>query len=197
VIDAPIFLLSFAGFALLLLAMPRHQRDWLGRRLPPSGDRILRATGFVLLALAFAVAEIGLGYGYGVVAWFGWLTIAAALVVAVNINRARIHRKGSAMMRLGDPARARWAVAVRVLAGTLGAYGLAALVTVALSLALAALGMNRVEAVHAATLASFAIFAVIAMVVFHARNLTRTWAWLAVGSVLLALAWQLPAGILP
>lgn len=73
---------------------------------------------------------------------------------------------------VGDPARARWAVAVRVLAGTLGAYGLAALVTVALSLALAALGMNRVEAVHAATLASFAIFAVIAMVVFHARNLS-------------------------
>ncbi|MFT3964631.1 MAG: DUF3325 family protein [Sphingobium sp.] len=90
---AVIFLLSLAGFALLLLAMPRHQQDWLRRKLPTVLGRALRLSGFAALALAFAVAGAGLGWGYGAVAWFGWLTMAAALAVAANTNRERILRK--------------------------------------------------------------------------------------------------------
>lgn len=92
-IHAATFLLSLTGFALLLLAMPRHQQDWLRRKLPPIMGRALRLFGFLLLALSFAVAGAGLGWGYGAVAWFGWLTMAAALAVAANTNRERIVRK--------------------------------------------------------------------------------------------------------
>ncbi|MGC4252805.1 MAG: DUF3325 domain-containing protein [Sphingobium sp.] len=91
--DAATFLLSLAGFAALLLAMPRHQGDWLGRKLSPHVGRILRLSGFAALALAFTVAGIGFGWGVGAVAWFGWLTIAVALVVTVHTNRERIIRK--------------------------------------------------------------------------------------------------------
>lgn len=89
-IHAATFLLSLAGFALLLLAMARHQQDWLRRKLPASRSRALRLSGFTALTLAFAVAGAGSGWGYGAVAWFGWMTIAAALTVAANLNRDRL-----------------------------------------------------------------------------------------------------------
>ncbi|RJG55899.1 DUF3325 domain-containing protein [Sphingobium terrigena] len=87
------FLVSLGGLALLLLAMPRHQQDWLGRKLFPMQRRALRLSGFTMLALAFVVAGSGRGWAYGAVAWFGWLTVAAALVVVVNTNRDRFRRK--------------------------------------------------------------------------------------------------------
>ena len=82
----------------------------------------------------------------------------------------------------------------RVLAGTLGAYGVTSLVTAALSVVLARLGMGKVEAVTAATLASFLIFAVIAMAVFHARSALRGWAWLTAAALFSGLIWYLSAG---
>lgn len=92
------------------------------------------------------------------------------------------------MIHLTEQARGRWMVAFRVLAGTLGAYGVTSLATVALSLLLARIGMNRVEAVTAATLAGFAIFAVIAMATFHASSTVRAWGWLLALGLPLALA---------
>jgi hypothetical protein len=92
-IHATTFLLSLTGFVLLLLAMPRHQQDWFCRKLSPARSRVLRLTGFAALALTFVVAGAGLGWAYGAVAWFGWLTVAAALVVTLNNNRERIMRK--------------------------------------------------------------------------------------------------------
>lgn len=89
-IHAAIFLPSLFGFALLLLAMPRHHQEWLRCKLSLALGRRLRMCGFVALALAFAVAGAGLGWGDGAVAWFGWLTVAAALVVTVNVNREHI-----------------------------------------------------------------------------------------------------------
>ncbi|MGC4252804.1 MAG: hypothetical protein QM605_15385 [Sphingobium sp.] len=102
------------------------------------------------------------------------------------------------MIRLDDPARARWGVTFRVLAGTIGAYGLASLATVVLSLVMATLGMDRVEAVYAATIASFAIFAVIAIAVFHTRSARRAWDWLLAFAVPLGLlSWLLMPGTTP
>jgi len=100
------------------------------------------------------------------------------------------------MMRLGEQMRGHWSLAFRVVAGTLGAYGLTSLATVTLSLLLARIGMNGVEAVTAATLASFAIFAVIAMTAFHARSAIRAWGWLLAMGLPLALAvfLMLPTG---
>lgn len=90
---AATFLLSLAGFVMLLLAMPRHQEDWLRRRRPVAFGRALRAAGLAALALALPVAAAGFGWGYGAVAWFGWLTMAAALVLTANTNRERILRR--------------------------------------------------------------------------------------------------------
>ena len=73
--------------------MPRHQQDWLRRKLSPASGRALRLSGFAALALAFVVAGAGLGWGYGTVAWFGWLSGAAALTVIANTNRERLMRK--------------------------------------------------------------------------------------------------------
>lgn len=79
------------------------------------------------------------------------------------------------MIGFGTAARPRWANAGRVTACTIGAYGLTALTTAALSRLLVRLGIDAVEAVTGATLASFALFAVIAMAAFHASNPRRAW----------------------
>lgn len=86
-------LLSLVGFACLLLAMARHQQDWLRRKLSANESRTLRLSGFTALTLAFAIMGAGLGWGYGAVAWFGWMTVTAALIVAANLNRDRILRR--------------------------------------------------------------------------------------------------------
>lgn len=79
--------LALAGFALLLLAMPRHQQDWLRRKLPTRTSGRLRLAGFALLAGAFLAAGTGLGWAYGTVAWFGWLSFGAAVALAAQTNR--------------------------------------------------------------------------------------------------------------
>lgn len=90
-------------------------------------------------------------------------------------------------LTLSATARHRWSVAARILAGTLGAYGVTSLGTVTLSLMLAALGMARGEATTAATLSSFLLFAIIAMAVFHADSPARAWRSLIMAAVPLAL----------
>lgn len=73
---------AWLGFACLCLAMDRHQRDPLGRRLSDSASRTLRLTGFTVIALSLAAAIAALGWGYGTVLWFGLLTLGAAPIVA-------------------------------------------------------------------------------------------------------------------
>lgn len=92
------------------------------------------------------------------------------------------------MTRPSDAAPRRRSIALRTLLVTLGAYGLTALITACLSLLLAELGMDRVEAIIAATLASFAIFAGIAMAVHHARSAGRAALWLVVIAVPVGVA---------
>lgn len=91
--DLVTFALCLVGFALLLLAFPRHQQDWLRRKLLPRQRRVLRLAGFTLLAAAYMVSGSGSGWGYGSVLWFGWLTVAAALVVTAHTNREAILAK--------------------------------------------------------------------------------------------------------
>lgn len=82
----------------------------------------------------------------------------------------------------------------RILAVTLGAYGMSALIAVALSLMLARAGLDKVEVVTAATLPSFAIFAIAAMAVFHTGKVARAWGWLALISALAGAIILLTAG---
>lgn len=83
-------ILSLAGFGLLLMAMARHQQEWLRRKLVPSSSRKLRLGGFAVLALAFVVSTGGLGWTYGTLAWCGWMTVSALVTVIANINCERI-----------------------------------------------------------------------------------------------------------
>ena len=83
---------AVSGFALLLLAMARHQQDWLSRKLAPRTSHLLRTGGLSALALAFAAAGLGLGWAYGTLAWFGWLSASAMVVLATQTNRDRILR---------------------------------------------------------------------------------------------------------
>lgn len=94
----------------------------------------------------------------------------------------------ASVIAMSKQARDRWSMVARSLAGTLGAYGVTSLITAALALLLARIGMDRVEAVTTATLLSFAGFALIAMAVFHARSASRAWMWLIVASVPTGLA---------
>lgn len=78
------------GFALLLGAMARHQQDWLRRKLPARFSLMLRCAGFGALLVAFVLAGAGYGWAYGAVAWFGWLSAGAALILTVQTNRERL-----------------------------------------------------------------------------------------------------------
>jgi hypothetical protein len=85
-----VFLLSLLGFALLLMAMARHQQDWLRRKLSPRISLRLRWGGCAALGLGFALAGFGLGWAYGAVAWCGWLSVGSALILTAQTNRDRI-----------------------------------------------------------------------------------------------------------
>jgi hypothetical protein len=99
------------------------------------------------------------------------------------------------MIRLTEQGRLRWSAAFRIVGGTLGSYALTSLFTIALSLLLATLGMDRVEAVTTATLASFAIFAGLSMAVFHARSTRQAWGWLfGLAAPLGLLSWLVMPG---
>lgn len=93
----------------------------------------------------------------------------------------------------GSPAGYRFMVASRAIAGALGGYALASLVTAVLSLALPLLtGASRASALLTATLLSFAVYAVAVIWVFSARSALRAWVGLAIvsavfGAALLAL----------
>ncbi|TCM16507.1 uncharacterized protein DUF3325 [Novosphingobium sp. PhB165] len=89
-IHSIVAVMTIAGFALLLMAMTRHQQDWLRRKLPARISRWLRLGGLGILTGAFAVACAGFGWAYGAVAWFGWLSFGAALTLTAQTNRERI-----------------------------------------------------------------------------------------------------------
>lgn len=80
-------------------------------------------------------------------------------------------------------------VASRAIAGALGGYALASLVTAVLSLALPLLtGTSRASALLTATMLSFAVYALAVVWVFSARNALRAWAGLAIASAVFGAA---------
>ena len=92
------------------------------------------------------------------------------------------------MARPADPARHRIEVASRAVAAIAGGYGVAALGSVALALAMPALlGMARSEAVLIGMLLSFPMFAGAVIWVFAARTALRAWTGLAIPALVLGL----------
>lgn len=78
------FLLTAAGLAALGLANPQHYAWLFGR--PPSRPRrrALLIAGPLLLAHGLAAAMYGWDPATGAVAWFGLLTLAAALLLGAR-----------------------------------------------------------------------------------------------------------------
>lgn len=91
-IDLIVLLLCLAGFGLLLIALPRHQQDWMRRKLTAAVSRHCRQAGFAFTGLALLLSVADEGWARGTVIWVGWLTAAAMIVVTVQMNRERILR---------------------------------------------------------------------------------------------------------
>jgi hypothetical protein len=78
-------IVSLIAFALLALAMDRHQQDLFGRELPPGQTRALRAGGWVALLASLAIAVQAQGWSLGLVAWCGHISFGAAVVILALI----------------------------------------------------------------------------------------------------------------
>jgi hypothetical protein len=82
------FLLAFAAFACLALAMPRHYQAVMRRKPSPAMTLGLRIAGWVLIAASLPPCIAWLGNPVGIVAWFGVLN-AAALLAAFGLTLRR------------------------------------------------------------------------------------------------------------
>ncbi|MFT4267116.1 MAG: DUF3325 domain-containing protein [Xenophilus sp.] len=73
--------LSYSGFTALCLAMEKHQLELYGKdRASPRRMRMLRALGWLLLAIAFGLCVGVRGWAIGPVQWLGALTAGAAVL---------------------------------------------------------------------------------------------------------------------
>lgn len=85
-------ILALAAFACLALAMDRHQEDLFGKELAPGQTQRLRAGGWALLALSLYAGLQVQPWSLGLVAWFGHISAAAAVVVLTLVARERLRR---------------------------------------------------------------------------------------------------------
>jgi hypothetical protein len=77
------WLLAYAGFAGLCLAMDRHHAQVWGRDASPRARWGLRGAGWLLLTLALWPCVAAWGATVGVVVWLGFLTAGALLLVGL------------------------------------------------------------------------------------------------------------------
>ena len=84
-----IFLPCLVGFALLALAMERHQEDLFGAALPVRATRGLRACGWMALGIGLAVAVQSQGWSLGLVSYSGHTSLCAGLAFGLLITRQR------------------------------------------------------------------------------------------------------------
>ena len=78
-------LMSLIAFALLALAMDRHQQDLFGRELAAGPTRALRISGWAGLLASLAIAVKGQGWSLGLVGWCGHISLGAGLVILMLI----------------------------------------------------------------------------------------------------------------
>ncbi len=82
-------LVSLIAFALLALAMDRHQQDLFGRELAVEPTHVLRVGGWAALVASLAIAVHARGWSLGLVAWCGHISLSAGLVILVLIAWGR------------------------------------------------------------------------------------------------------------
>ena len=78
-------LVSLPAFALLALAMDRHQLDLFGRELPVQQSRLLRSGGWLGLLASLALAVALKGWSLGLVTWCGHISLSAAIVILTMV----------------------------------------------------------------------------------------------------------------
>lgn len=83
------FLLCIVALGALALAMERHQQAIFAVSLPRSRTRLLRAAGWIGLAVALWVLVAHRGWGLGLVHYSGQTSVAAGLVYGALIVRER------------------------------------------------------------------------------------------------------------
>ncbi|SHH14950.1 DUF3325 domain-containing protein [Pollutimonas bauzanensis] len=81
--------LSIVAFALLALAMERHQEAVFGRRLGAAAGGWNRAAGWAALALALVLAVALRGWSLGLVAFSGHASLAAGIVYGMLVWQGR------------------------------------------------------------------------------------------------------------
>jgi hypothetical protein len=77
-------LLCLFGFAALCLGMTRHYQEHFTHTPSSRRRRVLRAAGWLLLALSFAACVTGEGWQIGPLLWFGWLSVIGMALVFVR-----------------------------------------------------------------------------------------------------------------
>ncbi|OZI31846.1 hypothetical protein CAL29_28705 [Bordetella genomosp. 10] len=78
-------LVSLIAFALLALAMDRHQQNLFSRELGAGPSSLLRIGGWGALAASLAIAVHAQGWSLGLVAWCGHIGLGAGLVLLALI----------------------------------------------------------------------------------------------------------------
>lgn len=78
-------LMALIAFALLALAMARHQQDLFGRELAARPTRALRVGGWGALVASLTIAIHTQGWSLGLVAWCGHISLGAGLVTLALI----------------------------------------------------------------------------------------------------------------
>ncbi|QQB37323.1 PepSY domain-containing protein [Achromobacter deleyi] len=166
--------------ALLCLGLPLLNRATTGQHLWAYAERGL------MQQAALELTVLGLGLALGYAAWAvrrGWGHAAPA---PANARRPAAGPNP-------PTAAHRWQVGSRVLAASVGGYGVSALALSWLALALPTAGVSPAVAVLAATLASFVLYPLIVLGVFSARSAGRAWGALALVGALctaLLLGWR-------
>lgn len=93
--------LVLLGFFTLAAAMPRHAPALLGAWATGLRPQSLRIAGWMLLAAALAATLAAPDWPLALVAWFGWLTLAAALMLLGLSYDVRLARGAAALGALG------------------------------------------------------------------------------------------------
>lgn len=72
---------ALLGFIALAVAMPRHSKHLLQRTLSPMATRMVRITGWLLLAIALGIGINQWRFSIGIITWLGWLSLAGVALV--------------------------------------------------------------------------------------------------------------------
>ncbi|UQS15791.1 DUF3325 domain-containing protein [Pseudomonas sp. HS6] len=102
------FLLCYAGFTALCLAMPRHHDEVLGGKPSVHRRRGLTLGGWILLSLSLWAAVTGHGWNFGLVDWFAVLMLSALALVLLLPYRPRLALALAGLSLLTSPVAA-WA----------------------------------------------------------------------------------------